>query len=146
MLPLAVYPTQHDLTSDTADALTLAKYFGESPSHITPAVTYRLTYVPLTTAQPLHLTIARARAALTPGTPLVLVAGRSRRGAPSHTHELADYLKENLEAVSSGIANSSEVRRSLGDVGTAYLVSGVGHSLFVVQSAGTGGVVGRKDA
>jgi hypothetical protein len=71
--------------------------------------------------------------------PLVVLVGRGRRAARSHTRELAEFLKSNLEAVQSSIAASSEVRRSLGDLAVAYLVSNVGNSLFVIQSAATSG-------
>lgn len=65
---------------------------------------------------------------------LTILLGRSRRDAPSHTHELAEYLKENLERVQSSICASSEVRRCFGDLATAAVVSGLGANVLVVQS------------
>lgn len=95
---------------------------------------------------PLHLTIARLRAvASSTSSPLTVLTGRSRRDAPSHTHELASYLKNNLEQVQQGLCASSEVRRSLGDLGTAFFVSGVGANLLVVQ-AGMGGAAAKDKA
>lgn len=124
---------QHDLPSETADTLALAK-------HLTP-IPSRITYFSLTTSLPLHMTLARLRTialTLPPATPLTVLLGRSRRDAPSHTAELATYLKANLERVQGGICASSEVRRSLGDVGTAVLVAGVGEGNLLVVQAGNG--------
>ena len=96
----------------------------------------RISFSTVSTVQPLHTSVARAEAAARDhGAPLVVVAGRGRRDAKSHQRELADFLKTRIELVQSSIANSSEVRRSLGDLAVAYLVSGVGSSLLVVQSA-----------
>lgn len=108
----------------------------------------RINYSTITTSQPLHLSIARARATALDHSsiPMTIIVGRGRRDARSHHVELGQYLKSNLETVQSGMANSSEVRRSLGDLGVAYLVSEkeVGGSVLVVQSAGKGGVVKNK--
>ncbi|ORY43580.1 Sodium/hydrogen exchanger family-domain-containing protein [Leucosporidium creatinivorum] len=133
-----VYPTiHHDIESDTADSLAFTQ-------HLTP-LPPRINFAPLSTALPLHLTLARARALSSSlSVPLTILTGRSRRDAPSHTNELATYLKANLEAVQQGLCASSEVRRSLGDLGTAYCVSGVGANLLVVQ-AGLSGVGKSKD-
>lgn len=137
-----IYPTQHDLASETADSLALAAWFDSSSSGRTPEVEAglaRITFNSISTIQPLHLTIARARAtAQSKGidVPFIVVAGRGRRGAMSHTKELGEFLKENLESVHTSIVNSSEVRRAVGDLAVAYLVAGLGTSIMVVQSAG----------
>lgn len=142
-----VYPAQNQLTSDTADDLALAHRFEPSTTRAAAvqAGLTRIKYSTVSTSQPLHTSLAKAQSvARNLAVPLVVVAGRGRVNATSHRHELATYLKSHLEVAQSGIAASSEVRRSLGDLGTAYLVAGVGHSLLVLQRSGGGGVVGSK--
>ncbi|KAK4053197.1 K(+)/H(+) antiporter [Microbotryomycetes sp. JL201] len=128
-----VYPDmQHDLTSETADTVLWTK--------LTKSATSRLSFSTVSTAMPLHLTTARLRAvstslaseAIRPS--LVVMSGRGRRDAPSHTRELGQYLKLNIDRVQSGVCANSDVRRSLGDVGTACFVSGLGDQLLVVQA------------
>lgn len=143
-----IYPTHAGLDSETADNLALSHYFDSSstprPKVIEEGLA-RISYQTLSSSQPLHLSIARARAAASASqVPFIVVAGRGRRDAISHSRELAAFLKANLEAVQSGIAGSTEVRRSLGDLGVAYLVSGVGNGVLVVQKAGGGGRVKDK--
>lgn len=149
-----IYPAHNDPHSDSADNISIYRWFDASSSSATPSIhshevqdaLTRINYTSLSSVQPLHMTIARARAtASSQSIPLTIVVGRGRRDARSHTIELASFLKSNMEAVQAGIASSSEVRRSMGDLGVAYLVSGVGNSVLVVQSAGAGGMVKAKE-
>ncbi|KAI5477861.1 potassium:hydrogen antiporter [Pseudohyphozyma bogoriensis] len=146
-----LYPTQQDLASDTADNIAFATWFEPSQTGARPQAVEdglsRIEYIAASSIQPLHYAVAKAKdAARTDGVPLVVVSGRGRRNATSHTKELAAFLKENLEKVQSSIAHSSEVRRAIGDVAVAYLVAGVGSALVVIQSAATGGEVKNKSA
>ncbi|KAM0792622.1 hypothetical protein ACM66B_005282 [Microbotryomycetes sp. NB124-2] len=139
-----VYPDmQHDLTSETADNILWSKLMSTANS--------RLSLSTVSTAMPLHLTTARLRAVSTSlasesvRPSLVVMSGRGRRDAPSHSRELAEYLKLNIDRVQSSVCANSDVRRSLGDVGTACFVSGLGDQLLVVQ-AKPPSVTSSKDA
>jgi hypothetical protein len=150
------HSTQHALQSETADNLALARFFPEAglPSTLSPATRAalaRVTYSVVRTSKPLKTTLQHARAAATAiaPAPLLVLAGRGRRGAASHRDELAVVLRDVAAGPSSdgtaggnaalGLAASSEVRKSLGDVGSALVASGgkVAGALLVVQ-AGTG--------
>lgn len=144
-----IYPARGTVESSSSDSILLAKYFTpsstRSPSLV--AALSRIAYSTVHTSSPLHLSLSRSKAlskSLPSSTPLIIISGRSRRDAPSHTVELNTYLKSNLERVSSSLASSSEVRRSLGDAGTAYFIEGIG-SLLVVQIRGGGGFVKAKN-
>lgn len=132
-----VYQTQNEITSNTADDLALALWFEPSltprPAEVVDGLA-RIDFSTLSTARPLHSSVLCAKEAHL-NVPVVVVAGRGRKDAKSHQRELGAFLKENLDAVQHSIANSSEVRRSMGDLAVAYLVAGCGTSLFVVQSA-----------
>ena len=137
-----IYPTTNRLTSDTEDNLSIAHWFGEARERSDEETEglKRITYEVVETAQPLGMSIARARLASPSSsssstTPLIIIVGRGRKNAQSHHSELSSYIKSNLEVVKGGIAGSSEVRRCLGDLGTAYLVSGLGEGVLVLQSA-----------
>ncbi|KAL8286345.1 hypothetical protein RQP46_004833 [Phenoliferia psychrophenolica] len=134
-----IYPTQPNLASETADAISLAVWFEESQVPRRPEIAAglaRISFATIATVRPLHTSIARAEAtARDHAVPLVVVAGRGRRDAKAHGRELGEFFKSRIEDVQGSIANSSEVRRSLGDLASAYLVAGVGTSLLVIQSA-----------
>lgn len=142
------------LQSETADNLALARYFtdggrvneasGLSPS--TLSALSRVTFTVVRTSQPLKTTLVRAQAAATAcsPSPLLVVAGRSRRAAASHRDELTAVLRDVVTTgtggnAALGLAASSEVRKTLGDVGSGVVASGgkVAGSLLVIQ-AGTG--------
>ncbi|KAK4699712.1 hypothetical protein P7C70_g6544, partial [Phenoliferia sp. Uapishka_3] len=94
----------------------------------------------LGTTGPLGTCLERLKLAAdaNPNARITAVAGRGRVGAPSHRMELAAFLSGKESEL--GVARSSEVRRCLGEVGTAILVGGAGSNLFVLQSRGTNGV------
>lgn len=138
-----IYPTTNRLTSDSEDNLSVDHWFGEQRERSDRETEglKRIRFEVVETAQPLGMSIARAKLAspststCSNTTPLIIIVGRGRKDAQSHHAELTTLIKENLEVVKSGIAGSSEVRRCLGDLGTAYLVSGVGEAVLVLQSA-----------
>lgn len=147
--------TQHRLASDTADNLALARYFPsallenteEGPSSaaapLLPHAISRITFVTISTSTPLKATLTKMASLSTSASKdsVLVVAGRSRRSAPSHRVELEQQLKEKVAGASShgiqslGIAASSEVRKTLGDVGSSLIVSGEAGSVLIVQSA-----------
>jgi len=155
-----VQSTQHRLASDTADNLALARYF---PSAIlgdvvrqdntpAPALAHALDRVDfriVETPTPLRTTLLNLETLSAANNRSVLsVVGRSRHSAPSHRVELEAYLKEKVLAPAPGsvgtgpggiqnlgIAGSSEVRKTLGDVGSALIVSGHATSVLVLQGA-----------
>jgi hypothetical protein len=63
---------------------------------------------------------------------LVVVTGRSRRLAvENHRKELGELMVENGQV-------GAEVRKTVGDVATAFVVAGVGSGIVVLQAAGAG--------
>ncbi|KAK4705232.1 monovalent cation:H+ antiporter-2, CPA2 family, partial [Phenoliferia sp. Uapishka_3] len=143
-----IYPTQHDLASETADAIALAVWFEPSATPRLPEIVdglSRIEIVTVSTVQPLHMSVSRAEAsAAAHDAPLVVVVGRGRRDAKTHTKELNDFLRSRIEDVKKSIANSSEVRRSLGDLAVAFVVAGVGSSVLVIQSKPPGSSKSRN--
>jgi hypothetical protein len=67
-------------------------------------------------------------------TKLIVVTDRSRRlTVENHRKELKELMSEH-EYV------GAEVRKTIRDVGTAFVVAGVGSGVVVVQVAGVGGL------
>jgi hypothetical protein len=137
------HDTQTQMQSDTADNLTLDKYFADSSStslsEATRTALTRITFSTVSTSTPLAASITHAeKAGQSLASPLLVVAGRSRRQAPSHREEMAQMLKEHVTtangAQSLGICQSSETRNALGAVGTMAVIKLTG-SLLVIQSA-----------
>jgi hypothetical protein len=146
-----------------ADDQSLSYYFGSaveaaSSEPVRPAVDIRqpeatrdalsrVRFATVSTSTPLRSILSRADTfSKDERAPLLLVAGRSRRGAESDQAELADLLKERAAATGDvGIASSPEVRKSLGAVASSLVVAGIKASLLVVQS-GQAGVVRNTNA
>lgn len=96
----------------------------------------RISFAKVATANPLRMSLRKARqTALARKLPMAIVCGRGRRDAWSHAYELAGYLNEHMDEAKNSVVSSSEVRRSLGDIGTAYCLAGTGDQLLVVQKA-----------
>ncbi|GAA5920673.1 hypothetical protein JCM6882_004114, partial [Rhodosporidiobolus microsporus] len=145
------------LQSESADEALFARFF-EGPTPLADEHTRaRIDVAHCATAHPLRFAnakLAALRRALAPQRiPLVVFAGRGRRDAPSHASELAQLLKEHVDAVRASVLVSSEVRRAVGDVGAAVLLgrevgagggAGEGERVVVVQRRGKGGWVGRE--
>lgn len=144
--------TQHRLASETADNLALARYFpsamleesdsGEEStvSPLLPSAVARINFETNSTSTPLKTTLMKLASLASANKDAVLViAGRSRHSAPTHRVELEQYLKEKVVGghgiQTLGIAASSEVRKTLGDVGSAVVVSGEAGSVLILQSA-----------
>ena len=124
--------------SETADTLAIARFFGPEVTE-RPA---RITFAEVHTASPLRASIARAQVAAQSAaakSPLLVIAGRGRRGGLSHRGELDTLLRERVGADKDigsalGLVASTQVRASLGDVGTAVVASRIAGSLLVVQA------------
>jgi len=156
-----VHTTQHRLASDTADNIALAMYFPSTvlsesadgtTSTATPALAHVLSRVDfrrVESSTPLKTTLLTLESlSLAYEKSVLTVVGRSRHSAPTHRVELESYLKEKVLAPAPGsngtshgglqnlgIAASSEVRKTLGDVGSALIVSGYANSVLVLQGA-----------
>ena len=138
--------TQTRLHSETADAISWARYAAppsaeQSQSHTRPLrdALLRATFEELASPTPLHATLQRVRVMQQQqqqhSSIVVVVVGRSRRLAVEDHHA---ELRA-LETESGGAASvRSDVRKTVGDVGTAFVMAGVDTNLIVMQASGTG--------
>jgi hypothetical protein len=132
------------LQSDTADNIIWIKY--ATPNVPTPNAETKSThsssssshpqieFSSLSTPMPLHAAVKNAtdEASRSPGAKLVVVTGRSRRLAvENHREELRELMKDHG-------AVGAEVRKTIGDVATAFVVAGIGSGVVVLQAAGAG--------
>ena len=131
--------TRTRLQSETADDITWARYANpnaEGNDHsptVLEALT-RVTFGKISTSKPLHRvvqeTTSHSDAASQEKRGLVVVLGRSRRMVvENHGLELRDIM-----AATAVIGD--EVKRTIGDVATAVVVSGCNVGLVVMQAAG----------
>ena len=139
-LPDTVYGQQNTeirMQSDTADNVAWARYAPAASASDTKTPHSALSSNPhvefkyLLTPIPLHAAIQEATAvALSScGYKLVVVTGRSRRLAvENHRAELLRLMNEHNHV-------GAEVRKTVGDVATAFVVAGVGSGVVVVQAA-----------
>lgn len=138
-LPDTVYghaTTQTRLQSETADSVTWARYTmrpQKAPlSPLTDALS-RIEFTELATPAPLHAAVESATSQLDSllekRSRLLVVAGRSRRLAvESHQQELRELTEEHGSV-------GHEVKKTIGDVATAFVISGCKAGLVVVQAA-----------
>ena len=125
--------TQTRLQSQTADGITWARYASTptTPSPKDGEALSRVTFEELVSPDPLHAAVHRVR--MLPR-PVLIVVGRSRRIA------VEDYHAElrALEAEHGAAPVHSDVRKTIGDVGTAFVMTGIDANLLVMQaSSGT---------
>ncbi|RDX53492.1 hypothetical protein OH76DRAFT_1343339 [Lentinus brumalis] len=124
--------TQTRLQSETADNIAWARYTRPDDPSLTPALS-RIEFDEVSTPTPLHYLIERALAmsesAADERSRLLILTGRSRRLAVENHHaELKTVMEEH-----GGVG--SEVKRTVGDVTTALVVSGCQASMIVFQTA-----------
>lgn len=144
-----------ELASDTADSILLAQLSTLIDS-LSISSTPPLTLTRVSTAFPLRTLVhnlpTSANSASSSSSPIILL-GRSRRLAPSHLSEsrtlLATAAKDGR--LGGSVCRDREVRRALGEVGTAVLLGGEGGGegsgwVWVVQSKCTGGGGGRRNS
>ncbi|EGG07951.1 uncharacterized protein MELLADRAFT_116152 [Melampsora larici-populina 98AG31] len=150
------------LQSETADNLLWHSYFGPESEQTDGTQRHRsssriealsrITSETVSSAVPLHTIMKRAQKTVAGSSSSVIVmTGRSRRGKDSHTAELSQFLKSKMEEKSEsrdsptsevtpvvqqlGVIASSEVRKSLGDVASGLMASGLGVNMLVIQAA-----------
>lgn len=127
--------TQTRLQSETADNLAWSRYASppseQHPPHLAEALS-RIEFMELQTPVPLHAIVSRAslqfEALVEKRSRLLVVAGRSRRLAvENHREELKELIEEH-----GSVGN--EVKKTIGDVATAFVVSGCKAGLVVIQA------------
>ncbi|KAH9035599.1 Sodium/hydrogen exchanger family-domain-containing protein [Lactarius hengduanensis] len=123
--------THTRMQSETADNVTLARYAppaaaAASDRALADALS-RVTFEELASPTPLHAALRRA------GTleRAIVVVGRSRRLAVEDHHAELCMLEEEHGAV------RVDVRKTVGDVGTAFVMAGVNATLLVMQASST---------
>jgi len=135
-----VYP-QHNthtrLQSETADDVTWGLYAGggeaDGLGEVAKEALTRVEFLEMRTPRPLHAVVGRV-GEIVDGmserkTRVLVMVGRSRRLAvEDHTPELREMF-QNRKPI------GGEVRRTIGDVGTALVVSGVKAGVVVLQAA-----------
>ncbi|QRV87778.1 Sodium/hydrogen exchanger family [Ceratobasidium sp. AG-Ba] len=140
MGPDTVYPqhnTQNRLQSETADNLIWTQMTSSSNAQ-SPAIRgalSRITFVEESSHTPLTVVLQRSKeeyeTASSSNKALLVVTGRGRRmAAESHTDELRGIIA-GLDSSAIG----GEVRRTVGDVATAFVATGAKASLFVLQAS-----------
>lgn len=128
--------TQTLLQSETADNIAwsgYASYPGQDKHNSLTDALSRVHFTELATPYPLHAAVEDASSLLNDlierKSKLLVMAGRSRRlAAESHHMELKQLMDERGSV-------GSEVKKTIGDVATAFVVSGCKAGLVVVQAA-----------
>ncbi|KAJ3537151.1 hypothetical protein NM688_g6731 [Phlebia brevispora] len=133
-LPDTVYAardTQTRLASETADNLLWEHYSTSAAPGVEDALR-RIRFTHEMASKPLHSvldTAARVFAEHTPSRPIIVV-GRSRRLAvETHASELRQLLTE------KGATMSSDLLKTLGDLGAAFVAANANAGLLILQAA-----------
>ncbi|KAG2341230.1 hypothetical protein BDR05DRAFT_936641 [Suillus weaverae] len=129
VLPNVSYGPTH-FGSETADSVIWMRYINShSLSNVSPsmrAALSRIQFSEHSSSIPLHSAIQQASARK----PVLVVVGRSQRlGWDDHTLELESILKER------GSVGQEVVRRTIGDVATAFVASDCATAVVVLQAA-----------
>src|SRR5712691_9841345 len=136
--------TQTRLQSETADGICWARYAAAAPSSVEQShnntqhslrdALSRATFEDLASPTPLHATLQRVRLiqqqqhSSAAAAAVVVVIGRSRRMAVEDHHaEL-----RTLETEYAGAPVRADVRKTVGDVGTAFVMAGIDANLLVM--------------
>ncbi|CAE7216799.1 unnamed protein product [Rhizoctonia solani] len=139
MGPDTVYPqntTQTRLQSETADNLVWAQMTSAPQSPAIKDALSRITFVEDESSEPLAGILKRCgdehNIAAASSKALLVVVGRGRRmAAESHTDELRGIIASANASETIG----GEVRRTVGDVATAFVATGAKASLFILQAS-----------
>src|SRR6266702_6693732 len=112
------------MQSETADGGTWARYALSAAAAAADALS-RVTFEEVASPMPLHAALRRA------GTleRAIVVVGRSRRLAVEDHHAELHMLEEEHGAV------RADVQKTVGDVGTAFVMAGTNASLLVMQAS-----------
>jgi hypothetical protein len=125
--------TQTKLQSETADSITWVKYATRPGSAATtdgPTLNEplsRVTFEEIASPTPLHAALHHAR---TLKQRPIVVVGRSRRLAVEDHHAELRILEGEHSAV------RADVRKTVGDIGTAFVSAGFDANLLVMQASG----------
>ena len=129
------------MQSETADNILWARYADGRGSNAerksinsnsSSSARPNIEFTTLSSAIPLQASIQSATHIALPSTTVFIVTGRSRRLAvENHRQELQELMQEHEHV-------GSEVRKTIGDVATAFVVAGVGSGIVVLQAAGAG--------
>lgn len=131
------FNTQIMMQSETADNIVWSRYASPTVSNVpSPRVAdalTRVTFAEVSTPSPLHTVIDQATVHVTDAErqerKLTVVLGRSRRLAvENHQKELKEIMHEHGDV-------GSEIKKTIGDVATALVVSGCKLALVVMQAA-----------
>ena len=131
--------TQTRMQSETADSIVWSRYASREARQAQDArlssALARIDFQEVRTPLPLHTIIQHANrifdTAAVERTRLLIIAGRSRRLAVENHHaELKELMQEHG-------AVGSEVKKTVGDVATAFVVSGCNAGLIVMQASNT---------
>jgi hypothetical protein len=130
------------LQSETADGISWARYAAapsaeQSHTQALRDALSRTKFEELASPTPLHATLQRVRLMQQQHSSaiVIVVVGRSRRMAVEDHHA---ELRA-LETEYGGASVRTDVRKTVGDVGTAFVMAGIDSNLLVMQSSGTGG-------
>ncbi|KAI0689225.1 cation/H+ exchanger [Cytidiella melzeri] len=127
----AARDTQTRLASDSADNIQWEKYTSQPVPEVAAALS-RVTFSEETTSLPLHSVLDASSRTFIQSSRLrpIVVLGRSRQMAiESHAAEIGALLSE------TGATLSPETTKTLGDVGSAFVVKNVNASLLVLQAS-----------
>jgi hypothetical protein len=130
--------TQAQLLSETADGIAWARYVDpptEPRSAKLASALSRVRFLEIASPRPLNAIMARMaddlEIMISKHTRMLVVAGRSRRLAvESHGAELKGLMEEH-----GTTAAGHEVRKTLGDVATAFVATRSHVGMIVVQAA-----------
>lgn len=135
--------TQTRLLSETADGISWARYAApsaEQSRHTQPLrdALLRTTFEELASPTPLHATLQRVRLMQQEQqrSHIVVVVGRSRRMAVEDHHAELRALETEYGGTAASVR--SDVRKTVGDVGTAFVMAGIDVNLLVMQASETG--------
>jgi hypothetical protein len=129
--------TETRLQSATADDLAWARYTAstkiEPRTAAVEAALSRIIFEAVRTPRPLHAAVARATEFTQKGTAArqFVVTGRGRRlAAENHAPELQELVEAHAASTSA-----AEVRKTVGDVATAFVAAHVQVGLLVLQAS-----------
>lgn len=122
------------MQSETADNISWSRYASPTPGNaatVSPSALDRMDFKEIGTPVPLHAIIAEANTQMEihKTKRLLVVTGRSKRLAvENHQVELKTLMEDHRVV-------GSEVKKTIGDVATAFVVAGCGSGIIVVQAS-----------
>ncbi|PBK99526.1 hypothetical protein ARMGADRAFT_918876 [Armillaria gallica] len=125
--------TETRMQSETADNIIWARYTSPTHTSVYPSqeALKQMEFRELSSPIPLHTVIAVANEKIESlkGKRMLVLVGRSRRLAvETHSREMDDLMEEYGHV-------GSEVKKTIGDVATSFVLSSCGSGVIVVQAA-----------